>query len=160
MLTDIPRDVALAILDLVSTNDRVKLALHGNAWRELALAKTSSMAISIGAQETASRVRAMDQWMAERGTNSSKATYLTDLTLSAENENGIDIGLYDDCFKFPGAISSCLYISIQHATVNYRPRARPSKGLKFLTNVLQGHAIFEISTGCLTVQTHCMHSVL
>ena len=83
MLSDLVRDVALKVLDILPANDRVKLALQSREWRELAMAPTSSMTISVNADSS----EGMEQWMTDRGKDSLVASALQTLHLHSERES-------------------------------------------------------------------------
>ena len=83
MLSDLARDVALKVLDLLPANDRVKLAMQSSEWRVLAMAPISSMTISVNADSS----EGMELWMTDRGRDSLVASALQTLHLHSEGES-------------------------------------------------------------------------
>ena len=123
MLTDIPRDMALTILELLMTGDRVKLAVQSKAWRDLALAKSSKAHVKVDESDSTSRFNGMVQWLTDRSMNVSVASNLQLLRFSTSHSRtrrGGAISSVSICpYSFPG--------KAQHRTLY--PTSHPDEGL-------------------------------
>ena len=82
MLTELPRDLALAVLDLMPLDDRLKLAVLGHAWRDLAMAPSSAIAMSFPGDEV-SRVDAMTIWLMDMAAGSTLVSRVRKVCLAS-----------------------------------------------------------------------------
>ena len=83
MLTEVPRDVALAVLDLIPLDDRVKLAVQGHEWKDLAMAQTSAITMNFSGNQV-SQMDAMDVWLADRAADPALVSAVQGMWLAAD----------------------------------------------------------------------------
>ena len=83
MLTELPTDVALSILDLLPTKERVKLAVQSQGWRDLSVENLRRVVVTIEDGWSDLRFEGFRRWMTKYGANAKVASDVHHMALDA-----------------------------------------------------------------------------